>query len=312
MTEPLLSIIIPHLNQPESLDACLASLDAQTIDRARFEVIVVDNGSAFVPRDVIASHNARLLEESKPGPGLARNRGVQAAKGDIFCFIDADCRAHPNWLRVASEIVLEPEQTVLGGDVQIWRDDQTRYTSLEAYESLFAYMQKRYIEKNKFSGTGNLVVRRIDFMRVGPFGGIEVAEDMEWGSRAVSAGFKFHYVPNLIVYHPARRTMSELFDKWDRHLMHYANMSQSRGQPLWSISWIARAVGVFFSPLVEIRKILTSARISGTSAKLKAAGVLIVIRSYRAWKMFQLIGPHRTIQWNSNAVMNRSAKTEAT
>ena len=160
-----------------------------------------------------ASHSARLLEEPKAGPGLARNRGVEAASGDIFCFIDADCRAHPNWLRVASEIISEPERVILGGDVQIWRDDQSRFTSLEAYENLFAYMQQRYIEKNGFSGSGNLVVRRKDFMCVGPFRGIEVAEDMDWGSRAIAAGFRFRYAPDLIIYHPARKTMAELFCK---------------------------------------------------------------------------------------------------
>src|SRR5579872_4467149 len=119
---PFLSVIIPHLNQPEGLDACLSSLAAQTLERARFEVIVVDNGSTCLPLNVVASHSARLLEEPKAGPGLARNRGVEAASGDIFCFIDADCRAHPDWLKVASEIIFEPQRVILGGDVQIWRD----------------------------------------------------------------------------------------------------------------------------------------------------------------------------------------------
>jgi glycosyltransferase involved in cell wall biosynthesis len=304
--KPFLSVIIPHLNQPEGLDACLTSLDSQTVDRARFEIIVVDNGSRSLPREVTAAHSARLLEEPKAGPGLARNRGVEAASGDIFCFIDADCRAHPDWLRVASEIIHEPDRVILGGDVQIWRDDQTRFSSLEAYESLFAYMQQRYIEKNGFSGSGNLVVRRADFMSVGPFKGIEVAEDMDWGTRAISAGFKFHYAPNLIIYHPARRTMKELFLKWDRHLQHYLNMA--RENPHWRISWAARAVAVFLSPIAELSKVIASPKISGLSARLKAASVLIAIRSYRAGKMIQLLGPHKTILWNSSAVANQNAQ----
>jgi glycosyltransferase involved in cell wall biosynthesis len=283
----------------------LTSVDAQTLERTRFEVIVVDNGSVCLPHNTIASHSARLLEEPKAGPGLARNRGVEAARGDILCFIDADCRAHPDWLRVAAEIISMPERVILGGDVQIWRDDQSRFTSLEAYESLFAYMQKRYIEKNGFSGTGNLVVRRSDFMRVGPFKGIDVAEDMDWGSRAIAAGFRFRYAPNLIIYHPARRTMAELFAKWDRHLQHYLN--KAREKPLWRIFWAARAVGIFLSPVAELSKVLTSPKISGLSARLKAASVLVAIRSYRAWKMLQLLGSHRTIIWNSSAVVDRNA-----
>ena len=42
-----------------------------------------------------------LLQELKPGPGMARNRGIEAASADILAFIDADCRAHPDWLRSA-------------------------------------------------------------------------------------------------------------------------------------------------------------------------------------------------------------------
>ena len=259
------------------------------MERERFEIIVVDNGSACLPQDVTASHSARLLEEPKAGPGLARNRGVDAASGDIFCFIDADCRAHPDWLRVASEITSMPERIILGGDVQIWRDDETRFTSLEAYESLFAYMQKRYIEENGFSGYREFVVRRTDFMCVGLFRGIEVAEDMDWVKRAIAAGFRFCYAPDLIVYHPARKTMAELFAKWDRHLQHYLNKAQEK--PFWRFLWVARAVGIFFSPVVELGQIFTIPKISGHSARLKAASVLVVIRSFRAWKMLQLLGP---------------------
>ena len=100
--KPLISVIIPHLNQPNGLEACLGSLDSQTLERSAFEVIVVDNGSASLPKAVIERYpGTSLLQESRPGPGLARNRGVEAASADILAFIDADCRAHPDWLRSA-------------------------------------------------------------------------------------------------------------------------------------------------------------------------------------------------------------------
>ena len=70
----------------------------------------------------------------------------------------------------------------LGGDVRIWRSDGRKFGAIEAYESVFAYRFKMYIEKQGYSGTGNLAVRRADFARVGPFRGLEVAEDVEWGS----------------------------------------------------------------------------------------------------------------------------------
>ena len=91
---PLVSVVVPHLNQPEYLEQCLRSLEAQTLERSAFEIIVVDNGSVQMPEAITATHfGTRLLQESNPGPGLARNRGAAAAVGDILCFIDADCRA---------------------------------------------------------------------------------------------------------------------------------------------------------------------------------------------------------------------------
>ena len=98
--KPSISVVVPHMDQLDGLAACLESLEAQTLDRSLFEVIVVDNGSTCRPEAVIAQHpGVRLLEEPEPGPGPARNLGVNNAAGEILCFIDADCRAHPGWQR---------------------------------------------------------------------------------------------------------------------------------------------------------------------------------------------------------------------
>ena len=130
----LVSVIIPHFDQPVYLEQCLRSLEAQTLERTAFEVIVVDNASTQTPEVVIRAHpGTRLLVEPKPGPGPARNCGAAAAAGDILCFIDADCRARSDWLLNIIN-AFKDERTILGGDVQIWRDDKSTFTPLEAYE----------------------------------------------------------------------------------------------------------------------------------------------------------------------------------
>jgi glycosyltransferase involved in cell wall biosynthesis len=298
--QSLVSVIIPHLNQPDGLVACLDSLQAQSLERSWFEVIVVDNGSRSSPEVVVARYpGVRMITEPSPGPGLARNSGARAANGDLFCFIDADCRAHPEWLRVAFHTMASaPERTILGGDVRIWREPNTPLTTIAAYESVFAYAQKKYIEKHRFSGTGNLVVRRIDFEHIGPFAGIEVAEDMDWGRRALAAGFSFRYVPDLIIYHPPRRSLRELFVKLDRHTQHYLNMA--RGKPGWQVRWLARAFAMLVSPVISIFDVIRSNRIEGVSTRLKAILVLISVRTYRAWKMVRLMWSGGEVVWNRN------------
>jgi glycosyltransferase involved in cell wall biosynthesis len=296
--KPLISVIIPHLNQPQDLEACLSSLDAQSLERTLFEVIVVDNGSISAPESVVANHpGTRLLRELQPGPGPARNAGIQAAIGDILAFIDADCRADSEWLRTALQILCSAqEKTILGGDVRIWRHRDEAYTAIGAYEGVFAYRFKLYIEQHGFCGTGNLVVRREHFHKIGPFAGIDVAEDIEWGLRARAAGFKFHYVPEMIVFHPPRRSLWELYVKWDRHIQHFFNMAQDKRG--WKVRWIVRAVAVFASPILDFAKVLRSDRIHGVSPRLKAISVLLAIRAYRAYKMLSLLRTSNTVVWN--------------
>ena len=299
-SEPLISVVIPHLNQPEALDSCLASLDSQSLERRLFEVIVVDNGSSSIPEDIVVNHpGTQLLQELQPGPGPARNFGVRSASGDIIAFIDADCRAHRDWLGNALQAIrFSPEGTIAGGDVRIWRDRRDTFSALEAYEEVFSYRFKWFIEKLGFCGTGNLVVRRADFERAGPFAGIEFAEDVEWAKRARSIGLTFRYIPKMIVFHPARHSLRELCVKWDRHTQHELNMA--RGQKAWKIRWIARAFAVLISPIVDSIKLLRSDRIYGVSARLKAIPVLFVIRAYRARTMLRLLWTNKAVIWNQS------------
>jgi glycosyltransferase involved in cell wall biosynthesis len=52
-----ISIIIPVLNERAHLETCLAALEAQTFDRARYEIIAVDNGSTDGTREYHAQHH---------------------------------------------------------------------------------------------------------------------------------------------------------------------------------------------------------------------------------------------------------------
>ena len=296
--KPLVTVIIPHLNQPEALAACLDSLHSQTLDRGAFEVIVVDNGSTTIPRAVVERYpGTSLLQETKPGPGHARNRGVQNAKGEVLAFIDADCRANPEWLKSAlSALDVAPPKTLLGGDVQIWHEPHTPVTAVEAYECVFAYRFKLYIEQHGFCGTGNLVVRKQDFDHIGPFQGIEVAEDIQWGRQALRCGYTFRYVPELIVYHPARASFHELCVKWDRHIQHAVNAGESTRR--WQAGWIFRALAILASPAADWFKVFASRRLHGPVAKVKAIGVLVAIRGYRAYKMIALLMAGKQVNWN--------------
>ena len=301
----LISVIIPHLDQLDSLEACLVSLEAQTLDKSLFEIIVVDNGSKCGLEELISRHSlVRLFYEGTPGPGPARNLGAAKAAGEIYCFIDADCRAHRDWLSAAlCALNSLPAGTILGGDVQIWREDTRAWTGIQAYESIFGYRQKLHVEYYGFSGSGNLAVRKTDFHRVGPFKGIEIAEDKEWGMRARARGLTFKYISNMIVYHPARPSLRQLCTQWDRLIQHALTMERKRKH--WRVFWLGRALAVSGSPLLDVLEVMKSDRIDGLSARFRALAVLIIIRCYRAWRMITVLwGPRRGIVWNRDIAID--------
>ena len=286
-TLPAISVVVPHLNQQAMLERCLASLGAQNYPRSQFEVIVVDNGSEELPEAIVSGMpGARLAVERQAGPGPARNRGVSLAKGEVLAFIDADCVAAPGWLSAISErFASAGPQVILGGDVRVGRANPPHYTALEAYENIYAYRQKTYIQTKGFSGTGNLAVRRHDFDVIGPFAGIDQAEDRAWGRQARLHGFVFEYLPGMIVYHPARTSLSELFAKWDRHVVHDYTDWRSGGRGYGT--WLLRAAAIAASIPAELVRILASRRIDGLRSRVLAFWVLLRVRLYRAVRMIR-------------------------
>ena len=283
---PRVSVIIPHLNTPDALRRCLASVVAQRIDHGTMEIIVVDNGSRDPVTAVAAAFpGVRLLHEPCPGPGPARNRGVAAARAGIVAFIDADCRAAPGWLQAAVDaIATDPDRGVFGGDIRIDFGDPRALTGIEAYEAVFGFRQQMYISKKHFSVTANLAMARQVHARVGPFAGIDLAEDLDWGQRAHAAGFTTRYVPAMLVYHPARPAFAALAAKWQRHIRHDWNAARGK---TWR--WRARAAALVASLPVEAVKLLASDRIGGIGNRLRGIGVLARIRGYRAAEMLRVM-----------------------
>lgn len=285
---PVISVVIPHFNMPEALARCLASVTAQRVD-GPVEIIVVDNGSTITPDAVLRDFpEVRCISETTPGPGPARNTGIAAARAPLLAFIDADCRAGEGWLQAALTAVRAGgAHGLAGGEVLIDVADPHHLTGVEAYETVFGYRQRMYIEKHGYSATLNLAMHRDVHRAVGPFGGIGIAEDVEWGQRAFAAGYVPTYVEQMLVYHPARRDMDELWRKWQRHIAHFWSEHRDNGRLL---PWVGKALLMPVSMLVDGLRLLTSDRLSGLGNRLRGLGVLAHIRLKRGVEMLRVIG----------------------
>lgn len=284
-----LSVIVPHLNEPNDLRQCLLSLDAQRADGIPFEIIVVDNGSVEMPvAACVGIANLRLEREIVPGPGPARNHGADLARADVLAFIDCDCIAQPGWVKEITTLMAKrPDIALLGGDIGILVTD-TRYPSaIESYESIYSYRARAYIEQYGFAATGNMAVRKWVFQSVGPFGGISTMEDTEWGQRATAKGHNIAFLPEAKVLTPSCKSFADLARRWDRHVAHeFRKVGGRRGAML---RWLFDGLMIAGSPLVETFKIFTTDRVSGVGNRLLALTCLTRIRLHRARRMFGLV-----------------------
>lgn len=283
---PPISVIVPHYDQREALQACLASLEAQSLPREQFEIVVVDNASPGGVEAVRAAvgGRARLLVEPTKGAGPARNRGAAEARGTVFAFIDADCVASPRWL----EEGLAGLQThdIVGGRVDVAVGDEARMSGAEAFERVFAFDFRSYIEDKGFTGSGNLFCRREVFEQVGGFRQA-VSEDMDWSHRATSMGFSLGYHAAAAITHPARADWGGLTRKWSR--LNREALMLSREKPLGRLRFLARSWLMPASIAPHAVKVLRSTKLPDRATRLRA------IRTLAAIRLWRMVDAHRAL-----------------
>jgi len=94
VASPRISVVVPFFNVADLLGECLQSIAAQTY--RELEVIMVDDGSTDGSTEIAsaqASADPRFIlhrVENGGSPGLARNRGIERATGELLAFVDGD------------------------------------------------------------------------------------------------------------------------------------------------------------------------------------------------------------------------------
>ena len=112
-TSIIISVVIPTFNIEKELEECLKNINEQTIPKNLYEVIIVDDCSIDLTFEIAKSYaqkksniNCYQLSENG-GPGIARNKGIQKAKGEFIFFLDGDDLLPKYALELLKNIVIE-------------------------------------------------------------------------------------------------------------------------------------------------------------------------------------------------------------
>lgn len=125
--EPLISVIIPVCNGQDYLDNCIRSIESQTY--GNLEVIIVNNGStdetAAICEGLQSKYdNVHVLTLDGEGVSVARNRGIEAAKGSFITFVDADDRICVDMLEILYQCIRDTGSDVAGCSFFIWSNEE--------------------------------------------------------------------------------------------------------------------------------------------------------------------------------------------
>lgn len=201
--QPDISVIVPVFNAEKTIGKCLESLVNQSVKQGRYEVIVVDDGSADRTGEIIKKFPVSYIRQDNQGPAVARNRGVAAASGEILLFTDADCIPLHNWI----EKMLEPFQNQEVAAVKgVYRTGQLSMVArLAQVEFEERYQLLRKVEHIDMVDTYSAGYRSEIFKALS--GGFDTSfpvannEDTEFSYRMSRAGYKMVFQPEAVVCH---------------------------------------------------------------------------------------------------------------
>jgi uncharacterized protein len=179
---PLVSVIVPVLDDVRSLEHALESLGADS----RVELIVVNAGArtpALIALEQAAPHVRWLT--SLPGRGRQMNVGARSACGDWLLFLHADTRLPTGWVE---ELACAGRQSsVVGGSFSFRLDSARRWA--RALERGVA-VRVRWL--NLPYGDQALFVRRERFAALGGYRELPLMEDVDFVRRLRRAGRLHH------------------------------------------------------------------------------------------------------------------------
>ena len=226
---PVISAVIPVYNSAAFIPQAVASINAQScrVD----EIIIVDDGSTDNTEAIVRGlgDNIRYIRQDNRGPSAARNTGIQAARGDMIAFLDADDQWTPDKIEHQLTVMQHNNSLALvAGDMaEINLQDKVTVPSVlnkHSLRGLFADLAGAplpnalsLLMRTNFIPTGTVLARRSSLLNAGGFNeNIRYGEDLELWAR-IAANEAITCLPEVMMLrrqhdHNATRSMEPLLE----------------------------------------------------------------------------------------------------
>ncbi|ELS34765.1 MULTISPECIES: glycosyltransferase family 2 protein [Pseudanabaena] len=196
------SIVIPTYNRLPILQKCLQAMEAQNFTTP-YEIVVVDDGSTDGTVEFLQSHpqkfpHVRLVLQNHEGAAIARNTGIDVARGEVIVFIDSDLVVTPIFLSAHAKAL---EKSLANGD-RAFTYGQVINTA--NFDEPTSEPVKITDISHAFFATGNVAIAKHWLLEAGKFdtGFRQYGwEDLELGVRLKNLGLRLIKCPEAVGYH---------------------------------------------------------------------------------------------------------------
>jgi cellulose synthase/poly-beta-1,6-N-acetylglucosamine synthase-like glycosyltransferase len=218
----IVSVIVVVKNGRKTISRCLESLLQQNFPKEKYEIIVVDGGSTDGTQEIVRKYSVRLVIDENGTIGHSRNVGIKVSKGKYVAFIDSDCIADKEWLRILVEALeREGKNTVAVGGPNLVPNDDPPISRLIGYiQETFlgsgGSPQSYTIKEPKYVYSlpnCNAMYRKSILAQEKYDDNFNVGEDSELNFRLKEKGYRMLYLPNAIVWHSRVNSIKKFIRK---------------------------------------------------------------------------------------------------
>ena len=176
--QPFVSIIVPAYNEEEKIDRCLKHIKNLKYPKENIEIIIVDDGSQDNTADIARKYGVSILRQQHLGCAIARNKGVEHAKGEIIAFIDADDVCKEEWLIESVPYLKDKQIGAVGCSHNLLNAEKNDFVIISHKEKCFRHIMSP--DRTDHIGTSGCVIKKRVFLEVGGFNPeFSAAEDTE-------------------------------------------------------------------------------------------------------------------------------------